>query len=235
MWCKATGKPAARRVLCPLYAFNVEVARAPWVTDEPLIAEMRLQWWRDVLEEIAEGKPVRKHEVATPLAEVLDARAAEELDTLVQARRWDLYSDAFEDAEHFDDYIGKTGGVLMWTAARLLGGEDRTKKSVFALGYGAALVRFLAAVPERGRIPLVDGRPDAIRELCQRALSDLPGARDLRASVPRSARPALLEGWQAYALLSRAAKNPCLVADGAMKLSEFEKRARLLRASFLGV
>jgi len=39
----------ARRVLFPLYAFNVEVSRAPWVTQEPMIAEMRLQWWRDAL------------------------------------------------------------------------------------------------------------------------------------------------------------------------------------------
>ena len=44
---------AARSVLFPIYAFNVEVARAPWVTSEPMIAEMRLQWWVDALEEIA--------------------------------------------------------------------------------------------------------------------------------------------------------------------------------------
>jgi phytoene/squalene synthetase len=47
--------PAARRVLLPLYAFNLEVARAPQVTAEPMIAEMRLQWWRDALAEIAAG------------------------------------------------------------------------------------------------------------------------------------------------------------------------------------
>ena len=46
---------AARRVLFPLYAFNLEVARAPWVTQEPMIARMRLQWWRDALAEIAAG------------------------------------------------------------------------------------------------------------------------------------------------------------------------------------
>ncbi|MGB3250003.1 MAG: squalene/phytoene synthase family protein, partial [Tabrizicola sp.] len=45
----------ARAQLFPLYAFNLEVARAPWVTQEPLIAEMRLQWWRDVVENAASG------------------------------------------------------------------------------------------------------------------------------------------------------------------------------------
>ena len=49
---------AARRVLFPLYAMNVEVSRAPWVTAEPMIAEMRLQWWRDALAEIAGGGAV---------------------------------------------------------------------------------------------------------------------------------------------------------------------------------
>ena len=54
--------PDARRILFPLYAFNVEVARAPWVTAEPMIAEMRLQWWRDSVEGIYAGEP-RRHAV----------------------------------------------------------------------------------------------------------------------------------------------------------------------------
>ena len=57
----------ARARLFPVYAFNIEVAR-PWVTSEPMIAEMRLQWWREVLDEIRGGGSVRRHEVATPLA-----------------------------------------------------------------------------------------------------------------------------------------------------------------------
>jgi phytoene synthase len=49
--------PEARAVLFPIYAFNLEVSRAPWVTEEPMIAEMRLQFWRDVAEEIGQGAP----------------------------------------------------------------------------------------------------------------------------------------------------------------------------------
>ena len=92
---------AARKVLFPLYAFNIEVSRAPWLTKEPMIAEMRLQWWRDVLEEIAQEKPVRAHEVSTALAGVIDPKGAEALDALVAARRWDIYDEAFEDPAHF--------------------------------------------------------------------------------------------------------------------------------------
>ncbi|NNE89599.1 MAG: squalene/phytoene synthase family protein [Silicimonas sp.] len=229
---------AARKVLFAIYAFNVEVTRAAWVASEPMIGEMRLQWWRDVLDEIAQGGAVRSHEVATPLAQVLDAEAAQALDTLVQARRWDLYSEAFADADHFDDYISKTGGVLMWICARLLGAELQAATKVTALGRSAALARFLAAVPEleaRGRIPLVDGRTDAVQSLCQKALKALPPSGELKMAVRRSAHPALLEGWQAYPLLSRAVQKPHLVGEGSLRLSEFEKRARLLQASFFGI
>jgi hypothetical protein len=68
--------PEARAVLFPLYAFNLEVSRAPWVTEEPMIAEMRLQFWRDVAEEIGQGAPPRAHEVAAPLAEAVRAEDA---------------------------------------------------------------------------------------------------------------------------------------------------------------
>ena len=44
-----------RPALFTLFAFNLEVARAPWVTKEAMIAEMRLQWWHDALGEIANG------------------------------------------------------------------------------------------------------------------------------------------------------------------------------------
>ncbi|MDB2368955.1 squalene/phytoene synthase family protein [Octadecabacter sp.] len=210
----------SRRVLFPLYAFNVEVARAPWVTEEPMIAEMRLQWWRDALEEIAGGGVVRRHEVTTPLAAVLDAEAAQALDGLVSARRWDVYKDAFENAAHFNEYLTATSGVLMNQAARLLGGGD-----VLRFGYATGLARFLQAVPAleaAGRVPLVDGRAQAIGALAQSALTD--------ARRPEK-NAATLEGWQTEAVLEQIAKHPERVAQGAVGLSPFRSKWRLLRWS----
>ena len=43
----------ARARLLPLYAFNLDIARAPWASTDPNIALMRLQFWRDTLAEIA--------------------------------------------------------------------------------------------------------------------------------------------------------------------------------------
>ncbi len=230
---------AARRVLFPLYAFNVEVARAPWVTEEPMIAEMRLQWWRDALEEIAEGREVRKHEVTTPLAEVLDARGAAHLDKLVQARRWDIYREPFEDEVHFGEYLEATGGRLMRAATGSLGDgwpydDMDTEHEEVELTFGAAtaLVRFLQAVPEleaRGRVPLVDGRKEAIAALARAALERIPSEREMLDMFRPEYQPVFIEGWQTHALLRQIARQPERVAQGRVGLSELRKRWRLFR------
>ncbi|MBN8632925.1 MAG: squalene/phytoene synthase family protein, partial [Rhodobacterales bacterium] len=103
----------ARAQLFPLYAFNLEVARAPWVTQEPLIAEMRLQWWRDVVENAASGA-ARAHEVAGPLHEVIQdfGLPVEVLDKVIAARRWDIHRDPHEGAGALDAYLDETGAGL---------------------------------------------------------------------------------------------------------------------------
>jgi phytoene synthase len=201
--------PEARAVLFPLYAFNLEVSRAPWVTEEPMIAEMRLQFWRDVAEEIGQGARPRAHEVCAPLAAVVRAEDAGLLDGLVAARRWDIYKDAFEDAAHFERYLDATGGNLDWVAARALGAPDGAERAVRDAAWAAALARFLVAVPEleaRGRIPLVDGRVEAVVGLGgTRGWNGSRVRARARAHVPGAAGRALFSGWQAEALLHQAA------------------------------
>jgi len=227
---------AARRVLFPLYAFNAEVARAPWVTQEPTIAGMRLQWWRDALQEIRAGGPVRRHMVATPLAEVLDAQATALLDDLIVARHWDIGSDPFEDDAALDAYLTQTAGHLMWVAARALGGPGaRDAAPVLAAGFAHGLANWLRAVPllERaGRIPLVDGRPEAIRARAERGLAHLAQAR--RAPLPRAARAALLPAWQTGTILHRAIAAPQRVADGQLDVSPLRSRLSLMLRAATG-
>ncbi|WP_439156533.1 squalene/phytoene synthase family protein [Yoonia sp.] len=226
---------AARRVLFPLYAFNVEVSRAPWVTQEPMIAEMRLQWWRDALEEIGGGGKVRKHEVVDALASVLDTQAAVLLDGLIAARRWDVYKDTFEDAAHFDSYIDATSGHLMWTAARLLGPADEAPVRDFAYGVGVA--NFLRAVPgleDSGRIPLVDGSHAGVKTLAADALDRLNAARQGKAGVSRDAGHALLCGHAARPVLSNAVKDPSAVALAALDPYPFGQSLRLLHVTLRG-
>ncbi|MFK7938016.1 MAG: phytoene/squalene synthase family protein [Roseovarius sp.] len=222
---------AARPVLFVLYAFNAEVARAPWVTAEPMIAEMRLQWWRDVLEEIRYGGPVRRHEVATPLAEILDETATALLDDLILARRWDIYRDPFEDPAAFDAYLTQTAGHLMWSAARALDAQPESKAALLDMGYAQGLAGFLRAIPAleaAGRVPLVDGRADAVQALAHTGLTRLANSSAARRALPKSARAALLPAWNSKAILQRAAHTPARVIQGALDISPMRSRLLLM-------
>ncbi len=222
---------AVRPQLFPLYAFNLEVARAPWVTQEPLIAEMRLQWWRDVVENAASGA-ARAHEVAVPLHELIRdfGLPVEVLDRLIAARRWDIHRDPHADPAALGAYLEDTGAGLMWLAARALGAPDRAEAAVRAYGWAAAAAGYLRAVPEllaRGRQPLPEGM--AAAELARKGLEKLAEARAARKTVPKDVTPALLAGWQTEALLRQG-----LVGQPSSELPEAAKRWGLLWQAFTG-
>ncbi|MEX0284403.1 MAG: squalene/phytoene synthase family protein [Paracoccaceae bacterium] len=206
---------ATRKVLFPLYAFNVEVSRAPWVTAEPLIAEMRLQWWRDALGEIRAGGSVRRHEAVTPLANLLSAEDARLLDELVAARSWDIYDDPFPDQVALDQHLARTSGNLIVTAARLLGAQ--TLEPIRDFAWATGLANGFLAVPDwtaRGRHPLPDTSPTALTNLAQQGLDRLKRARRARPRGPAAA--AILPGWQTHHILTRAAKDPARITLGQL-------------------
>ncbi len=227
----------ARAKLLPLYAFNLEVARAPWLTAEPMIAEMRLQWWRDAVDEIGQGAQPRAHEVVLPLADLVPPVPPALLDDLIEARRWDIYKEPFADHAAFLAHLDRTGGNLMWAAALALGAPPEAEAPVRDIARAGALAAWLRAVPEleaRGRYPLPDGRPEAIAALAREGLGWVAKARKARAALPREVVPALYPAWQAAPLLNQAAAEPMRVADGALGQSEFARRARLLWQAVTG-
>ena len=63
-----------RRVAFPIYAFNAEVSRVPWITSESLIAEMRLMWWQELLEAIEAGKAIPEHPISDNLSQNLNEK-----------------------------------------------------------------------------------------------------------------------------------------------------------------
>lgn len=215
---------AARAVLFPIYAFNVEIARAPWVTEEPLIAEMRLQWWADALEEIAGGGAVRAHEVATPLAGVLDAAGARGLLPAVAARRRDCHRQGFDDVAALRAYVMETSGELATVAAGALGAGGIA--AVREIGYAQGLANWFRAVPaliSRGVGPIPDA--SGIVDLATDGLARLAVA---RGQVPAPARPVTRAGWLADRTLRSAAADPAAVTGVSLHIPEFTRRGLLL-------
>lgn len=226
---------AARPVLFALYAFNLELSRAPWASQESMIAEMRVQWWRDVGAELAESQPVRRHYVATPLGRLLRPDLAGHIDAMAEARRWDIYRDPFDDEAAFEAYIDATSGSLMWMAAGSLGEAD--ENTVRAFGRGVGIANWLRAIPElekQKRVPMLDGTAEGVRRLAAQGYESIQTARKDRSSVSKEAGAALLAGWQAHDILKQAMKEPERVAVGALGSSEFRRRTSLMLRAALG-
>lgn len=222
----------ARAKLFPIFAANVEVARAPWVTSEPIIAQMRLQWWADAFAEIQAADMVRRHEVVTPLAVLLAKDHADLMAVMVEARRWDVESEPFEDMSHFDTYLTETTGNLLWVAAQVLGAHVAEVEQFSCAAQGVAIGNWLRAIPAleaAGKRVLVDGRPEAVADLAARGLAFLNAQRGLS----RASQMALLTGWRARAALKAAARNPMAVADGALDEGEAWRRLSLVKARVL--
>ncbi|KEO60822.1 squalene/phytoene synthase family protein [Thioclava indica] len=229
----ATPAPLRDR-LWPLYAANLEIARAPWASSEPMVSEMRLQWWIDALEGVSEGSEP-PHEIGPALVQV--ATPARHLIAVAEARRADCWPEPHADAPALWAYLDQTAGSVYWAAAEALGAEAQAEVTVRAFGAAAGLAAFLQAVPElvsRARAPLADLSVNALKPLAREGLERLDFARKSRA-LQGDSRAALLPGWQARALLKRVTVAPETVAKGGLELSEFSRRAGLLRAALRGV
>ena len=119
------------------YSFHYELAKVPDVTSEPMMGEIRYQWWRDAIEEIFGTGEVRRHEVATPLAELVSRRKLSRfhLDQLIDGRARDLDPTPFKDIDEAKAYCRQTSGVLMQLAMACLG-DDAPASSQFGDAWG---------------------------------------------------------------------------------------------------
>ncbi|HEY0301715.1 MAG TPA: squalene/phytoene synthase family protein [Rhizomicrobium sp.] len=139
--------PADRRPhLLALYAFNVEIARVADTVREPMMGEIRLEWWRETLAGARAGLP-RNHDVARALAALL-ARVdlpAELFEAMIVARSFDASSEAFADRAAVEAYCDATSGNLMRLAARILGGEADIAAREAGIAY--ALAGILRSLP----------------------------------------------------------------------------------------
>jgi phytoene/squalene synthetase len=226
--------PPAREVLFPLYAFNLEVARAPWATHEPMLAEMRLQWWRDVVENSAAGQPPPAHEVAGPLGELLrDGRLDPvPLDTLIEARRRDIEAEPFRP-EDLRPYLEGTAGNLLWAGAKALGEPEDHRAPTMQAGFASGLAAWLLALPElqeRAR-GLTSADSATIPSLADAALQALAEARRARFGP---GVPALRAASQAAPILRAARRDPGAASRGRLALPEGRKRLRLLVLALTG-
>ncbi len=118
-----------RQDLLILYAFHYELSKVPEVTSEPMLGQIRYQWWREAIDEIYGGRDVRRHEISTPLSEMLRRCDIPRfwIDRLIDGRSRDLDPQPFDDIAAARDYVRQTSSQLMQIAVKLLGGDPDTR------------------------------------------------------------------------------------------------------------
>jgi phytoene synthase len=217
-WLTTLFAPAGSRdALDALFAFALEIGRVRDVAREPMPGEIRLQWWREVLEGQRDGEAAA-HPIAAAL---LAAVARHKLDTtgliaFIDARTFDLYDEPFGTLDDLDDHAALTDGLLLSVAAKILGHEGFAIETLARhAGIALAVEKAVLALPKHAArhqlyIPLEvldrhgvdretvfaghDSAPlhAALAELRRHARRQLQAARLEAAEVPATIMPALL-------------------------------------------
>lgn len=128
----------ARARLMLLYAFHLELAKVPELVSEPMIGQIRYQWWRDVIAEIYETDSVRKHEITTPLRSLLRDYDIPRfwVDQLIDGRERDIDPRPFESLTAAQDYCASTSGALMKVAVKLCGRDPDEGVEAAGIAWG---------------------------------------------------------------------------------------------------
>lgn len=226
--CALLAPEAVRPGLLAIYAFNVEIARVREIVSEAVIGQMRLQWWRDALDEFALGK-IRDHPVAQALARTMAERRLERthFERLLTGREFDLEDKPPPTLAALETYAESTSSALFRLALEASGVTNAAAAAAAEeIGLAWALTGLLRAVPfHAGRrrlyLPLdmlaaADIEPEdvfenragarlagVVRTIAGRARERLAAARARRRDVPRAAVPVLLPALLAERHLGR--------------------------------
>jgi phytoene synthase len=211
--------PADRRqALFALYAFNYEVARVRESVTQPMLGQIRLQWWREAIEAAYSGAPPRRHVVVEPLTGVIRALAPSRAHfaRLIDTRERDLADEPPATLAELTDYAEGTSGTLLYLVLEVLGeSEPVACTAARAVGIGYALAGLLRALPFHARsgrcyvpVELIEragidprayaalcadaGLRAAVAEIAEIAAGHLRAARRHQAAMTRPARKAML-------------------------------------------
>ncbi|MDQ0392995.1 phytoene/squalene synthase family protein [Labrys monachus] len=224
-WLACLFAPAEHRAgLFALHAFNCEIVRVRDAVSAPLPGEVRLQWWRDLLDDAARGgasgNPVAAALIAT-IGRYALPRAA--LTALVDAHVHDLYDDLLPTVTDLEGYCGETASALFRLASLILadGGDagpaDLAGHAGVAQGI-AGLLKNAARHAARGQIFV----PADIVARHQGAQDDILNGRDSAAARAAFADVTALGRKHLAAALALLPSAPAAVAPAFLPLALIE-------------
>lgn len=174
--------------LVVLAAFAAEVARVPVQVREPMMGEIRLQWWHDALA-LPGDSGASGHPVADALRRAVHRRGLDRapLDAMIEARLTDVGRELFPDDAALMAYFEATEGNAFKVALLMAGVSLSPDLEVAAMAGGRAygLARALGRLPlslRHGAFPIPAARL-AAEGLGPAALTEQPVSPELAAKI----------------------------------------------------
>ena len=155
-----------RAALWALYAFHYEIAKTREVVTDTTIGLIRLQWWRDALENFYEKDETPAHEVMTDLCKAIRQYhlPRDLFDHLLYAREFDLEDRQPGSMEGVCNYADYTHTPLLRLASIIVG-EDPDHPAVQPVAMAYALTGLIRAA----RFHLADRRCYLPEDVMRRA------------------------------------------------------------------
>ena len=194
---------SARETLVAIYLLNQELQRTLH-TKEPMLGKIRIQWWRETVEQVAGKGPLRRHDLAEELARVTKGRS-------------DLIAPINALIDRFDDIIDD----------HLHGGHtDGGDHEARHLAVEGSLVKLAGLVLDRSATPEQLATLSRIGEARIALAAELANAKVGWTAAKIASRKLPSALWPAILHLA--------IADSAEEpASAFSKRWRLFRAALL--
>ncbi|MEM7121236.1 MAG: phytoene/squalene synthase family protein [Pseudomonadota bacterium] len=148
-FCALFAPPDRREDLLAIYAFNTELAAVQDKVSEPMLGEIRLQWWREAVDGLY-GGTTRRHDVVAALAPAIDRHDLDRalFDGLIDARGADLETIQPETLASLETYARRTASPVVALALGVLGIKASNLRAVAdAAGTAQALTGLLRATP----------------------------------------------------------------------------------------
>ncbi|KAI9026173.1 isoprenoid synthase domain-containing protein [Hyaloraphidium curvatum] len=145
--------PSARNTYVTLRAFNVELAQVRDIVSNPLIGRMRMQFWRDTIEECFQGRP-RKTPVAVALGEVLKTTQLSKLwfTRIINERDANLDVEQYISVKDMEKYCENTSSALLYLHLDSLGVKNSLADHAAShLGKASGIATLLKGTPYQAK------------------------------------------------------------------------------------
>lgn len=244
-----------RPALAALYAFNAEIARIRDVVHDALPGEVRLQWWRDLINGTEHGAVTGNPVAALLLKAIGEYQLPRSVfDAYCEARIFDLYNDPMPSRNDLEGYCGETACAILQMAAMILDAEAAKSSAELSGHAGVAqavsgLLRLMPLHRRRGQVYVPEDMLQAVgvnaeqfikgddKQAMQRVVAVVTAlAKEHYAAFEKQPMPASLKA--AYLpvrlvplVLKRAERKADLLAGQGIDLSQLRRQWIYLKSS----